>query len=564
MQNLPFDKRRAARKSTASFIPTSSGNQLSTAPTLASAMAATLSSRGVKRIFGVPGGGSSLDLIDAAAQEGIEFILCRTETAAAIMAAVTGELTGIPGVVLTGIGPGAASVVNGIAYASLERAPVIVITDAHEETAIAPPHQIFDQQAMFAPISKAQKRLTAATGAADFEDLFDIAATEPPGPVHCDLSAMDAASAAAPTRVGTRPEPATPDVPDAAKMARASDLVAAARRPVLIVGHQCRSADRAGAANDLARVLGGPAMTTYKAKGVIPEDGSHFVGLFTNAKLDHGVLAEADLIVFCGVDPVEMIPGKWPHDVPLIVLSETPGLAWPFAADVEISGPVAISAAHIARTPTNTDWLEDRIASFRSNIIEALTNTGGNGRAPDAVIDAIAAAAPPGARLAVDAGAHMFSAMARWPAQAPHDVLKSNGLSSMGFAVPAALGSWLEEPDRHTIAVTGDGGMMMCLAELSTAARLNAALTVVVLNDAALSLIDIKQQRQQRPPLGVRYPRADFATAARGMGCASWSVAALDPLEFALTEAFEAEGPTLVDVSVDPSGYRDQLLALRG
>lgn len=536
-------------------------NSTSAAPTLAAAIAATLSARGVKRLFGIPGGGSSLDVIDAAAREGIEFVLCRTETAAAIMAAVTGELTGIPGVVLTGIGPGAASVVNGIAYASLERAPIIVIADAHEETAIAPPHQIFDQQALFAPISKAQRRLTPATGAADFDALFDLAAAEPPGPVHVDLSAKDAAAPAAP--VADR-SPHAPRQCDEAALVRAGDLIGSARRPVLIVGHQCRAADRAAAANDLARALGGPAMTTYKAKGVVSEDGPHFVGLFTNARLDHDILAEADLIVFCGVDPVEMIPGTWPHDVPVIVLSETPGLAWPFAADVEVAGPVSVSAAQLAQQPAEPGWPETRIASFRSGIIETLANTGGDGRAPDAVIDAVAAAAPPGARLAVDAGAHMFSAMARWPARAPHDVMKSNGLSSMGFAVPAALASWLEQPDRHTVAITGDGGMMMCLAELSTAARLNAALTVVVLNDAALSLIDIKQQRQQRPPLGVRYPRTDFATAARGMGCASWTVAALDPLEFALAEAFETDGPTLVDVSVDPSGYRDQLIALRG
>ena len=530
-------------------------------PTLAEAMAATLSARGVKRIFGVPGGGSSLDLIDAAAQQGIEFVLCRTETAAAIMAAVTGELTGVPGVVLTGIGPGAASVVNGIAYASLERAPIIVITDAHEETAVAPPHQIFDQRALFAPISKAQKRLTPATGAADFAELFDLAAAEPPGPVHIDLSARDAASPAEPAPAHARTDP---PAPDATVLAKAVDLLQAAARPVVIVGHQCRPAQRADAANALVRALGGPAMTTYKAKGVVPEDGPHFVGLFTNAKLDHGVLAKADLIVFCGVDPVEMIPGKLPHDAPVIVLSETPGLAWPFAPDVEVAGPVALSAAYVAATPPKTGWRESEIAQFRSGIVAALANAGGGGRAPDDVIDAIAAAAPPGARLAVDAGAHMFSAMARWPAQAPHGVMKSNGLSSMGFAVPAALASWLEDPDRPAIAVTGDGGMMMCLAELSTAARLDANLTVVVLNDAALSLIDIKQQRQQRPPLGVRYPRADFATAARGMGCASWTVAALDPLEFALAEAFETDGPTLVDVSVDPSGYRDQLIALRG
>lgn len=538
-----------------------SENSTNERPALAGAIAATLSSRGVKRIFGVPGGGSSLDLIDAAAQVDIEFILCRNETAAAIMAAVTGELTGVPGVVLTGIGPGAASVVNGIAYASLERAPIVVITDAHEETAIAPPHQIFDQQAMFAPISKAQRRLTPATGAADFAELFDLAAAEPPGPVHIDLSAKDAA---APAETFTDRSSPTPPTPDASALAKARDLIGAARRPVLVVGHQSRAADRAAAANELARALGGPAMTTYKAKGVVSEDGPYFVGLFTNARLDHGVLAQADLIVFCGADPVEMIPGGWPHDAPVIVLSETSGLAWPFTADVEIAGPVAVSAAQLAQTPASSDWPEDQIADIRSGIIDTLANSGGDGRAPDAVIDAIAQAAPPGARLAVDAGAHMFSAMARWPARAPHDVLKSNGLSSMGFAVPAALASWLEQPDRPTIAVTGDGGMMMCLAELSTAARLNAALTVVVLNDAALSLIDIKQQRQQRPPLGVRYPRADFATAARGMGCASWTVATLDPLEFALAEAFETEGPTLVDVSIDPSGYRDQLAALRG
>ena len=200
----------------------------------------------------------------------------------------------------------------------------------------------------------------------------------------------------------------------------------------------------------------------------------------------------------------------------------------------------------------------------RSRLRDAASNQSTSGRSPDEIIDAVAAAAPQSARIAVDAGAHMFSAMTRWPANAPHDVLKSNGLSTMGYAVPAALASWLQEPDRPAIAVTGDGGMMMSLSELSTAARLNANLTTIVLNDAALSLIDIKQQRQQRPPLGVRYPQVDFASAARGLGCNSWKVGALDPLEFALMEAFETEGPTLVDATVDPSGYRDQLISLRG
>lgn len=529
--------------------------------TLAHHIATTLAARGVSRMFGVPGGGSSLDLIDAAAQQDIEFVLCRTETAAAIMAAVTGELTGVPGVVLTGIGPGAASVVNGIAYASLERAPVVVFTDAHEETATAPPHQIFDQPALFAPISKAQRRLTPPDGAAEFETLFDLAAAEPPGPVHIDLSAKDAGT---PCPAPPVAEHAAIPAPDPEKLARAARFIADAKRPVLIVGHQCRAANRAAAANALADALAAPVLTTYKAKGVVSESGPLNVGLYTGATLDNTLLAEADLIVFCGVDPVEMIPGKWPHAAPVVVLTETAELAWPVEPESEIAGPLSGTISSLAQVASASEWTIEEIAGHKIRLRSAVSNNATDRRSPDEIVDAVAAAASEGARLAVDAGAHMFSAMSRWPAHAPHDVLKSNGLSTMGFAVPAALASWLQEPDRPTVALTGDGGMMMSLAELSTAARIGANLTVVVLNDAALSLIDIKQQRQQRPPLGVRYPKADFAAAARGMGCEAWTVGAQDPLEFALAEAFETHGPTLVDVTVDPSGYRDQLTALRG
>jgi acetolactate synthase-1/2/3 large subunit len=158
----------------------------------------------------------------------------------------------------------------------------------------------------------------------------------------------------------------------------------------------------------------------------------------------------------------------------------------------------------------------------------------------------------------------MFSTMALWPAQAPYDVLKSTGLSTMGFALPAAIAATLAEPERPAIAFTGDGGLLMCLAELSTAARLGCNLTVVVLNDATLALIDIKQQRQQRPPSGVRTPAVDFAAAARGLGCQAWKVGPGDPLEPALRAAFAHQGPTLVDVTIDPSGYGAQLAALRG
>jgi len=528
---------------------------------LATSIAGSLSAHGVKRIFGVPGGGSSLALIDAATRVGIEFILCRTETVAAFMAAVTGELSGIPGVVLTGIGPGAASVVNGIAYASLERAPIILITDTHEQAAVAPPHQIFDQQALFAPISKAQKRLEPANGVEVFEEMFALAKTEPPGPVQIELSAKDAEA-----MVSETPSAVSCQFLNINKKAldKVKNPIASSRRPVLIVGLQCRTAERAMAANQLAESLAGPVMTTYKAKGVIADDNPLYVGLFTGAKLDDTVIDKADLIVFFGVDPVEIIPGQWRYKAPVIVLTESADLVWPFEAEVMVEGPVDISASSLANSKASVDWRREQISSLKQTIRKQLSNSGDNGHFPDDVIDALALAAPTGARVAIDSGAHMFSAMTRWPASKPHDVLKSNGLSSMGFAVPAALASWLQQPERHAIAVTGDGGMMMSLAELSTAARLEAALTVIVLNDATLSLIDIKQQRQRRPSLGVRYPATDFATVARGMGCLAWAVGSQDSLEDALSAAFSSAGPCLIDVTINPSGYSDQLQALRG
>ncbi len=528
--------------------------------TVAESIAAELADRGVGRMFGVPGGGSSLDLIDAGARAGIEFVLCRTETAAAIMAAVTGELTGVPGVVLTGIGPGAAAVVNGIAYASLERAPVLLFTDAHEEEKTAPPHQIFDQRALFAPISKAQLRLTPAN-AGDFPALADLAAAEPPGPVHIDLSAGDAAAAVQP---GDPPEAAPRSTPpETETLTRAADLMANAKRPVLIAGHQARPSDRAAAVRAFASALGGPAMTTYKGRGLIPHDSREFAGTFTGSKSDGIVLSEADLILFCGADPVEMIPGRWTYEAPVVVIGETGGLAWPFEPAAEIVAPVAGTAAALAAAAGAADWTDAEISGLRARLFAA-SDLSGHGHTAQTVIDALAAAVPDGTRLTVDAGAHMFSAMTRWPARQPFDVLKSNGLSTMGYAVPAAIASRLEQPGRPVVAVTGDGGMMMSLSELSTAARLGLRMTVVVVNDAALSLIDIKQQRQQRPPLGIRYPETDFASAARSLGCAGWRVGRDDALARALGEALAFDGPSVVDVTADPSGYRDQMIGLRG
>ncbi len=528
------------------------------AATLADAIAGRFADLGVKRIFGVPGGGSSLDIIEAANRKGIDFVLSRSETAGALMAAVTAELTETPGVVLTGIGPGAASVTNGVAYASLERVPLIVLTDCADSDHTV--HQVFDQAALFAPVSKGSVRLSAEYGLDEFDRLVTSIRHDPRGPVHLDLSTT-VANTSAPISSSHAPDP--PVEPD--DVTELGQMMARSRYPIAIAGMQARRPDVAAAFRTLIDRLGCPAMTSYKAKGVVDEGGTAYIGQFTHAALDGIILSRADLIVTVGLDPVELVPVDWPcqEPAPIAVLLQGGGEGFPFRPSVKLTGHLAENVKTVAQAAPPSEWHKDDIADLREAYLLPL-GLKGRGHMTDTVIDVLADTAPAGTRLTVDSGAHMFSAMTRWPARRPHDVLKSNGLSTMGFAVPAAIASALAEPDRRVVAVTGDGGLMMCLSELSTAVRLNLPIVTVVLNDGRLSLIDIKQQRRQFVPAGVRYPVADFARTAEGMGCRSWRVTRDTSLNDVFFEAFAHDGPCLVDISIDPSGYAAQLAALRG
>ena len=123
--------------------------------TVAELIAERLAARGVERAFGFPGGGSNLDLIEAFAGAGIEFVLAHTEVSAALMACAWAELTGTCGVVVVGNGPGLASVVNGVAHAWLDRVPLLVISDRYtEDEAATTGHQVLDQRALLAPVVK--------------------------------------------------------------------------------------------------------------------------------------------------------------------------------------------------------------------------------------------------------------------------------------------------------------------------------------------------------------------------------------------------------------------------
>lgn len=537
------------------------------ATTGAAAIIAALRAAGTTRLFGVPGGGSSLDLVAAARAQGLPFVLARHETAAMIMAATTAELTGAPGAVLVTRGPGVGNAANGMAQASLDRAPVLLLADGFTEAERAfANHQFFDHAAMLAPVSKAAARATGPRAAAGAmaASLLAQAMAPPRGPVLLELTATAARGESAALPAIAAPPPAA--LPD---LAAARQLLAGARRPVIVAGLEAVEAAASAALRRLAGALGCPVLVTYKAKGVVADADPLFGGVFTGGEAEAPLLREADLVLLAGADPVEFIPQPWRYAAPVLDLGTAPRPLHYKAPTVAAYGPLAPMLAVLAEAAGPTEWTRAAIGAHREAWLRALANApGGNrGLSPQAVVEiAQAACRRAGAdpRIAVDAGAHMFPATSFWQAERPGDLLISNGLATMGFALPAGIAAALHDPARGALAFTGDGGLLMALGELATAATLGAKLTVVVFNDATLSLIDIKKDARALPEGALGWPEADFAGAMAAMG--GLGLRATDEAGYAeaLDRALAAPGPALVDVRVDPGSYPAQIRALRG
>jgi acetolactate synthase-1/2/3 large subunit len=518
-------------------------------------------------MFGLPGGGSSLDLIEAAAEVGISFTLTKTENAAVMMAGAVAETTGIPGVALMTKGPGVANAANGVAYAKLDRAPVLVITDGFTDKQLTYiTHQVFDQKAMLQPVVKGVTRLESAAPAAEIEAIIALALQAPLGPVHIELTGEVA------RRLINAPQVATPvksvDALERVALQSIAEQVKLAKKPVLIVGLEARRC--AAEVRQLAKSLKCPVLQTYKAKGVISDLDPQVVGIFTGGIQEADCLAEADLMVMVGLDPVEMILQPWPYNRPAVELSNA-------LHDIHYIKPLArvsrdlTQHVHALNDQLNgylSSWSPEQIDVLRHEVLARLAYPPVQfGVAPDRVVQLSTQAYAEQKfrpRMSVDAGAHMFSATAFFAVTKPGDVLISNGLATMAFALPAAIAAALDEPEQPVICFTGDGGLMMCLGELCTAVDSGARIVVVVFNDSALSLIDIKQQSKQLPSRGVRWGKHDFAQAMQALGGKGFEATNEVQYHEALTQALRHQGPSVIDVQIDPSGYSQQLKAMRG
>jgi acetolactate synthase-1/2/3 large subunit len=534
---------------------------------------------GVACVFGMPGGGGNLDLIEAAGRAGLPFVLTSTETAGALAAMAQAEITGRPGACLTTLGPGAASVVNGIACAYLDRAPVLVFTDSYPAASGGVfAHQRLDHRALLAPITKWSATLTARTIADTLDRALDAAMAPPPGPVHLDWPGDLATSAGAElarsdpsglATTGVGVELARPLARGESNVAGNDDetlfdsLISRSRKPLLLVGLGARRRADAAAIRALCEVRGVPAMVTYKAKGVVPDHHIWFAGVFTNAAIEQKLIEESDLMLGVGLDPVELIPRAWTRAQPIVYCGRWPVAHdhVPFAAQLVTDVPAAVRRVETV-LPTSA-WSADHVRHAVEEQRRSVCVSAG-GLTAQRVVQIAAARLAPRARVTVDAGAHMFPATMLWPVGEPTEMLISNGLSTMGFALPAAIGAALVDRDRAVVALTGDGGLLMCAAELLTAARERLRVIVIVFSDASLSLIEVKQQQKQYPAAGVGLGAVSWPALAGSLGVTACCAANEEQLERSLEQALAGGGPSLIEARIDRSNYGRTLRAVRG
>ncbi len=520
-----------------------------------------------------------MDLLDALSRsDTIRHMTTRHEQGAAFMADVYGRLTGRSAVAMATLGPGATNLLTGIADAFLDHAPLVAITGQigsdklHKEA-----HQFVDVVRMFEPVTKWNTRVGRVGAIPEIvRKAFRVAGLEKPGPTHIELPEDLAASPAPPGIAPILPGRTYFPEPTAEAIEHAAELVAESERPLVLAGNGVVRRHAAPELPSLCRGLHVPVAMTFMGKGAI-DDRSHLSLMAVGLQARDHVLTgfdRADLIISVGYDPVEYAPGRWnPRGTKRILHIDTQPaeVDASYRPEVELVGDIdgtlrrlleAVQPRGISgRTAAERHATQETVvhADLRRGLLEDLRTHERDEAypiAPQRAIFDLRRALGPEDIVVSDVGAHKIWVARLYQAYEPNTVIISNGFASMGISLPGAIAAKLVHPDRHVVALCGDGGFLMNSQELETASRIGANVTVVVWRDDAYGLIDWKQRNEFGRPYAVEFGNPDFVAFARSFGIAGFRPETADDLYPTLCRALEVDGPALVEVPID---YRENL-----
>ncbi|WP_026404611.1 acetolactate synthase large subunit [Actinomadura rifamycini] len=522
----------------------------------------TLEAEGVEYVFGIPGE-ENIHFVDALNDSSIRYVLVRHEQGAAFMAEIYGRLTGKAGVASATLGPGAINLQLGVADATTNSTPVVAISaQVGLDRIYKESHQIVDLVSLFRPITKWSELAPRAEALPEMvRKAFKTAQTERPGAVYLAIP-EDVESARVPA--GLAPLPVNvvrPQEPSPSQVARAADVLALARRPIVLVGHGATRQGASAALVYLSERLGLPVATTFNGKGVFPDDHRNALGAVGFMRHDYVNFGfdEADVLITVGYelqefDPVKINPSG---DKKIIHIHPSPAeVDDHYAVEVGIQGDIPRSLYALADSVHrrfDVNGTGRRIRELMRDELAEGAAEEGFPLSPRRIVADVRAAMGREDIVLADTGAVKMWMARMYPTYEPNTLLVSNGLSSMGFAVPGAIAAKLAHPDRKVLAATGDGAFLMNSQELETAVRENVPITVLIWDDSAYGLIGWKMELDLGRSSHIAFGNPDFVKYAESFGAHGYRVESAAELLPTLRKALADDGVSVVTVPVDYS-----------
>ncbi len=492
-------------------------------PTSANIIAQYLANAGVKHAFGIPGG-EVLSVINALADHGIEFTLVKHENAGGFMAEGTFHASGAPGVLIATLGPGVANAVNFIANAFQDRVPVIFLTGCvDDKEAMTYTHQIFDHQALLKPVTKATLKVADGAVEETIDKALSIALDEPQGPVHVDVPICVATLEQAKRKPVTRCKPQYGAL-DARALENTLAQINHANRPVAIAGVGVLQQKAEDELSAFLKARGIPLITTYKAKGILPEDHALSLGATGLSPKSESILLpfveQADLILLFGYDPIEMRPGwrnVWGERATVLEFGTLANTHYMHQSTQQFYCDLKITLPQLdAITASNQFWPQGEVSDTRQANLDAFSTQTPWG--PHAIIETTRRCLPDNTVATVDTGAHRILLSQMWRCKQPRTLLQSTGLCTMGVAAPMALGYKMINPQQPVVAFSGDAGLEMVLGDLATIRDVGLPIIIVVFVDESLALIELKQRAMNYDNIAVDFKNTDFVSIGRAYG----------------------------------------------
>ncbi len=525
-------------------------------------MVKCLENEGVAVVFGLPGE-ENIRFVQALASSTIRYVLTRHEQGAAFMAEMYGRVTGRAAVVSATLGPGAINMQLGVADATTNSTPMVAISaQVGQDREYKESHQYVDLVSMFAPITRWAAGIPTPRAIPEMvRKAFKVAETERPAavylavPEHIDADETD---------YDLRPLPRNvvrPDAPAPRQVERAVEILRKAQRPVVLAGHGAARADATKALVRFSEEFGIQVANTFHGKGVMPDDHPNSIGTLGFMRHDYVNFGfdNADAVIAVGYelqefDPVRINPQA---DKKIIHVHRFPAeVDAHYSVDVGIIGDISDSLNALTDALAGHTFTHAADVPGSGLLAEEFARGQQDSRYPLAPARVVADTREALGRsdvVLVDTGATKMWMARLYPTYERNTCLISNGLSTMAFALPGALGVKLARPDAKVLAVVGDGAFLMNSQEIETAVRERIPLVVLIWEDGGYGLIEWKMDLELGEHYYVKFGNPDIVTYAQSFGAKGYRINSADELLPTLRAALDDDGVSLICCPVDYS-----------